>query len=332
MEYYSISVIIATYKCERTIERCLSSIRNQSYPQSKIEILIIDLNSDLKTKGIYKKYSCKIYNTSIKSPEEAKAFGLAHANNEFVLLIDSDNILPEKNWLSEMIMPFKLNSTLTASYPLRYTYVEDLSLFNRYIALIGANDPIPFFLGKNDRQPYYKKGYNLAGTSVDKGIYYEVIFEEDNMPTLGANGFLIRRKDILQAKISKHTYFHIDVIFDLISKGKNTFAVVKNSIIHDTADTLTHLISKRARYLKILYLDQKNNRRYHIVRSKDYPMLFIFIFFSILIFPHLLVSVWGYMHKREIAWFVHPVVCLIIVVSYTIAFIETWIKKFHSLL
>ncbi len=38
----SISIVIACYNSERTIEQCLNSIRSQRYPQNKIEIIAVD--------------------------------------------------------------------------------------------------------------------------------------------------------------------------------------------------------------------------------------------------------------------------------------------------
>jgi len=48
-----ISVIVPTYNSSRTIEKCLKSIKNQTY--QNIEIIVIDNNSSDNTLKIAKK-------------------------------------------------------------------------------------------------------------------------------------------------------------------------------------------------------------------------------------------------------------------------------------
>jgi probable beta-1,3-galactosyltransferase len=55
-----VSVIIPTYNSSRTLEKCLKSIKNQTY--KNIEIIVVDNNSIDNTKEIAKKYTGKVYN------------------------------------------------------------------------------------------------------------------------------------------------------------------------------------------------------------------------------------------------------------------------------
>ena len=88
-----VSVIIPTYNSERTIEKCLKSIKNQSY--KNIELIVVDNNSTDKTKEIAKKYADKVYN---KGPERSaqRNFGVSQSNGEYVLVHDSDIYFPKK--------------------------------------------------------------------------------------------------------------------------------------------------------------------------------------------------------------------------------------------
>ena len=58
MENPLVSVIIPTYKSSRTLEKCLESIKNQTY--KNIEIIVVDNNSTDNTKEIAKKFTQKV--------------------------------------------------------------------------------------------------------------------------------------------------------------------------------------------------------------------------------------------------------------------------------
>lgn len=327
MKCFSISIIIATYNSQRTLDECLKSIRWQDYPQKLIEIIIVDGGSKDKTISIAKKYKAKIIKRVGSEAEEAKAYGLQKAKGELIADFGSDNILPEKNWLREIVSPFTKDRDVIASYPLYYTYVKSETPFNRYVAMFGVNDPIPYYLNKADKQSYFEKGYKLAGKAVDKGNYYKVKFSPENLPTVGANGFFIKKKILKKAKVDPDHYFHIDVIYDVVKKGYNTFAVVKNSIIHKTGDTLFSLLKKRSRYFSMLYLTKVEKRRYHIVSPGKYWQLLTFIVFSLTLIQPLFVSFRGFLKKRDFAWFLHPVFCFAITIVYAKAVIVNLLRK-----
>ncbi len=97
----SISIITPTYNSAKTLASCLESIKNQDY-WGEIEIIIADGGSTDRTLEIAQKYTDKIYPNPLKTGEAGKAAGVKHAKNEIIALIDSDNILPSRDWLSRM--------------------------------------------------------------------------------------------------------------------------------------------------------------------------------------------------------------------------------------
>lgn len=327
MRVPTLSIIIATYNSQRTLEGCLKSIRIQDYHQEKIEIILVDGGSTDKTIAIGKKYQAKIIQKPGVPAEAAKSYGFMMAKGELIADFGSDNVLPKKTWLKELIQPLQENKEIIASYPLCYTYRPKDTIFNRYVALFGVNDPVPFYLGKADRQSYFDNGYQLPGEAKDCGGYYKVTFTPENLPTVGANGFVVRKRVLKKARVDPEHYFHIDVIYDLVCQGYNKFAVIKTSIIHDTADTFFLLLKKRSRYFSSLYLKQFDKRRYHIVTKKDYGNLLLFIFFSLTFVQPLSVSIRGYLRKQDIAWFIHPPFCFLITLVYAQAVLKKWLKN-----
>ena len=148
------------------------------------------------------------------------------------------------------------------------------------------------------------------------------------MPTLGANGFFIKRKLLLEADL-KH-FYHIDVIYDLIKskvksqkskvqvkRQKLRFAVVNTSIGHDTGENILSFLKKRRKYFEKLYLQNRAIRRYHLYDSRsDFWKLLKFIVFSLTLVEPTILSVKGYLKIHDIAWFMHPVICFLTVFNY----------------
>lgn len=326
----SVSIIIATFNSARTLDACLSSIRNQEYPKKLIEIVIVDGGSSDETLSIAKRYDCKIVVKKGYGAEAAKSFGLKKSRGSIVGDMGSDNMIPDTKWLHRIIRPFTQNVNIVGSYPLRYTYRAQDSAFNRYVSLFGVNDPVPYYMNKADRQSYLEDTYSLAGKVTRRQGYCEVTFNTSNLPTVGANGFFIRRSVLKKALIDPAHYFHIDIVHDVVAKGFNTFSVVNTGIVHDTADSLWSLVQKRRRYLKELYLQKKNVRRYHVVNlgnRKDFMKLAKFIFYSLTIIQPLWLSFRGYKKKQDIAWFAHPLFCFLITLVYAESFITSKVKK-----
>ncbi len=97
----SVSIITPTYNSAKTLAACLESIKDQDY-RGEIEIIIADGGSTDSTLEIVKKYTDNIYPNPLKTGEAGKAAGVKHAKNEIIAFIDSDNILPSRDWLSRM--------------------------------------------------------------------------------------------------------------------------------------------------------------------------------------------------------------------------------------
>lgn len=89
-----VSIIITTRNEEINIQNCLESIKRQSYPLDKIEIIVVDNNSTDKTLVIARRYTDKIYNYG---PERSaqRNFGARQANGKYILYLDTDMILSE---------------------------------------------------------------------------------------------------------------------------------------------------------------------------------------------------------------------------------------------
>ncbi|MDY6864665.1 MAG: glycosyltransferase [Halobacteriota archaeon] len=90
-----VSVVIATKNEEKNIENCIKSIKNQTYPSDKIEMIVVDNNSSDKTVEIAKKFSEKVYTKGPKRSSQLN-LGVKNANGKYIVYPDADMILSEK--------------------------------------------------------------------------------------------------------------------------------------------------------------------------------------------------------------------------------------------
>jgi len=101
-----VSVIITTKNEEANIENCLNSIKNQSYPQNLIEIIVVDNNSTDKTKEITESFNSNVIASEARQsrsfiqvfnygPERSaqRNFGVEKSSGEYFLYLDADMIL-----------------------------------------------------------------------------------------------------------------------------------------------------------------------------------------------------------------------------------------------
>jgi glycosyltransferase involved in cell wall biosynthesis len=88
-----VSVIVPTKNSEKFLEKCLDSIKNQTY--KNIELIVVDNNSNDKTKEIARKYTEKVFNIGPERSAQVN-FGVEQAGGEFVYKVDSDFILDKE--------------------------------------------------------------------------------------------------------------------------------------------------------------------------------------------------------------------------------------------
>ncbi len=315
MSLPSISIIIPTYNSARKLSFCLKSIAEQNYPEKLVEIIIADAGSCDSTLKIAQQYTNKIFSNPLKTGEAGKAIAIQQTKNEIIALIDSDNILPERNWLNKMVEPFS-DPEIIGCEPIRYTYRRKDGLITRYSALVGMNDPLCYFLGNYDRENLISgKWTALPVPTEDKGNYLKFKVTPTNIPTIGANGFLIRKKFIDQIQI-KNYLFDIDIVYELARKGYSYYAKVKVGIIHIYANNSLGFIKKQQRRIKDYLFYQQNGLRAYPWKTFPRMKLIKFIIYSLTFFPTALQSLKGYSKKQDIAWFFHPLACFFTCIIY----------------
>ena len=90
MEKPKVSVVIPTYNSGKTLEKCLKSVENQTYPS--YEIIVIDSFSNDDTLRIAEKFRAKTTQQR-SNPALARNIGMTNSNGKYVLFLDSDQVL-----------------------------------------------------------------------------------------------------------------------------------------------------------------------------------------------------------------------------------------------
>jgi glycosyltransferase involved in cell wall biosynthesis len=86
-----VSVIIPTYNSEKTLAKCLESIKAQTYKD--IEVIIVDRNSEDKTIGIAKIYGVKFLQIQAEERTKQVNIGVRQAKGKYIYRVDSDFVL-----------------------------------------------------------------------------------------------------------------------------------------------------------------------------------------------------------------------------------------------
>lgn len=151
-----LSIIILTKNSESTIADCLESLKNFGD-----EILVIDSNSEDRTRDIAKMLGAKVIQHPFENFADQRNYALKHAQGDWVLYLDSDEqaISEFKKEVTALIQNHDSNSEVNGYYIFRkiYYYGKDWGFADRvqrlfykknFIEWVGAVHETPKVKGK----------------------------------------------------------------------------------------------------------------------------------------------------------------------------------------
>jgi hypothetical protein len=211
------------------------------------------------------------------------------------------------DWIKRMVAPFA-DPEIVSSEVLRWDYSRRYGLIDRYCALTGVNDPASIFVGNYGRYSHLTgrwTGFDVDEENVDG--YLRVRVEPDVLPTMGANGYLVRTSAHRSVLTGDHL-FDIDAVGELARHGFNVIARVDVPIGHFFADTYGDFARKtRRRARDYLYYSQRGERTYPWRRY--HRGLALFAAATVSTIPLLVQSLVGYARQPDRAWWFHPLAC-----------------------
>lgn len=246
-----VSIIIATYNSEETLPLCLDAIKQQSYPQSRIEVLLMDGGSTDQTLKIAQKYQCKIIPNPRIEPVYAKYLGFFTAKGDYAIYLDSDEVMVNKNSIKIKIEALEKHGDLYAITTSGYLQAKNYPFANQYINEFG--DPFSFFIYRlsKDERFYRFTMMNKYPMVIDEPNY--TVFDLRKITSLPilelvAMGSMINlrffRKKFPQIK--KHISI-IPHLFYLLHPQNSLIAISKNDpLIHYSSASMSKYLSKIA--------------------------------------------------------------------------------------
>jgi glycosyltransferase involved in cell wall biosynthesis len=320
-----VSVLIPTLNAERYLEGCLRSVREQDYPADLVEIVVADAGSVDSTPAILSRYRVdRVVPNPGVTGEAARAILNRLASRELVLSIDADNYLVGKDWLRRMVRPLQEDASVFASEPLRWDYSRADPPLNRYFALTGINDPVSLFMGNYGRFSHLTgKWTGLTHREEPHDGYLIADLEPGRVPTMGANGFLVRTSVVREATVGDY-YFDIDVVNDLVLKGHRRIAKVDVALGHHFARDLRSLTRKTRRRIED-FLYWREQRRYPWLSSGRGDIV-RFTVYTVLVVPLLWQAARGWLKVRDAAWFYHVPVCWLTLILYATAVLRAAVR------
>tara|TARA_Y100000591_G_scaffold327641_1_gene352538 strand:+ start:77 stop:1039 length:963 start_codon:yes stop_codon:yes gene_type:complete len=176
-----ISVILPFFNEKSSAEKTLNLLYQQTIPPK--EILFIDSNSTDETSHIIKNFinkknliTWKIYKTNLKTPSEAKNYGISKSNFEWCAFMDFD-IKFSLNWIEDQINFLSNNKNILISFGVinlnPENYFDKIVICQTYG--INSNAPVipSSFINKN----YFKKN----GIFLPYRSFYDKIFIKNSL-------------------------------------------------------------------------------------------------------------------------------------------------------
>jgi len=307
-----LSIVIPVLNSGRTLGACLDAIRAQRRPRTDYEIVIADAGSTDDTLAIARAHEVDVITANpLKTGEAGKTAGIKAAHGDLIALVDSDNILPDPDWLDRLLAPFD-DPAILAAEPLEYTVRAEDPALTRYFALLGMNDPLCLFTRNYDRlSAVTGRWTGLAVPTRDRGDWLELTLDGTALPTIGANGFIFRRS-LLDGTNWDPYLFDIDILCERIRRdGPVRVAKVKTGIVHLYCARLGDFARKQRRRIRdFLYFAQAKGRSYPWNKSRTSGIV-LFALATATILPIAVQACIGFRRRPDRAWLYHVPVCVI---------------------
>ncbi len=333
----SVSVLTPTLNSARTLPECLASVRAQDYPAHLVQLVVADAGSADDTPAIARSFGAEVVPNPLRTGEAGKSAALARATGDLILLLDSDNVLPDPGWLRRMVAPFA-DPAVFAAEPLRYESRPSDPALTRYFALLGMNDPLCLFVGNYDRLCAVTGRWTGLRVPAEQRDGWLALDLRPGMalPTLGANGTLLRRAALADAVTAPY-YFDIDVVQQLVAAGHSRFAKVDTGIVHLYAARLRDFSRKQRRRIRdFLHFRKQSDsssqtsdsglqtsdsrlRTYSWRRSGALRGVLLFSAATATVLPLLIQMLLGAIRRPDRAWWYHIPVCWTTLLQYASA-------------
>ena len=327
-----VSVVIPTLNAEKYLAECLAALRDQDYPADLVEIVLVDAGSTDRTLELAEAHGVdRVLANPLRTGEAGKAVGLRAAGHDLLCMVDSDNVVVGRDWLRRMVAPFA-DEEVVSSEALRWDYRREDHFINRYQALTGINDPLALFIGNYDRwSELTGRWTDYPHRSEQRNGWERVELDPRYVPTMGANGYIVRRRALDVVPVDDY-FFDIDFVYDLVQCGERIVARVDVPVRHYFCDSVRRFYLKmgapRFYVGAVLFLVMLSLPIKMVLRC-SYPWtqrqrlgVIRFILSTLLVVPLLVQVQRGWRRKPDPAWLFHLPACWITLSVYATGYLR----------
>ena len=311
-----ISIVIATYNSFHTLPKSIASIMQQDFDKKNLEILIVDGGSTDNTVPYINSLGLKIINNDLVEPGNAKFLGLINAKGDYIMYLDSDEVLESTQSFKNKIELFQKNNSIKIILSQGYKNPPEFGFLNSYVNEFG--DPFSCFMYRLSKSwdrfvPSLKRNYTYLNED-NKSI----IFNFDNheklpiieLTAMGSMMNLDFLKENHQTLFS-NSYLIPHAFYIIIRDNPHLGILKDDSILHYSVVGILNYLGKiKTRIRNNVYYENDSGLAGYSGRKKFDPFSFrikrfLFIPYSFLIIPALIDSIIFSIQRKNIYYLFH---------------------------
>jgi len=299
---------------KQRIQHCLKSIFTQDYPKDKLEVLVIDGGSIDNTVELAKNFPVKVIFNKNRDPESGNSLGIRAARGSILVFFAADHELASESWLRKMIRPF-LEEDQIFGVKCSWLTEKNDPIINRYCTYLQIADPLARYLDAETTKEVE-----------ERGDYRIIIATKEDPPVIGAD--LIWRKDvILRVGGYLPKFEETNFVSRVITHGYNRYAEVLDvGIYHSYVRNLQDFIKKRVKIGR-KFSKRIKQKQATWVNKKGRGRFLKSLLLCITLIKPATESIHEYRKTRDIAWFLHPFMCFLTVLTYSFTLIASIIRR-----
>lgn len=244
-----VSIIIATFNSDKVLSMVLNSVKQQTFPKDRIEILIVDGGSNDQTLKIAKRFGCKIINNPRTEPVYGKFLGFINAKGQYIMYLDHDEVIENKDSITLKLLAFERSRKIKAVLGSGYKNPKGYPFINSYINEFG--DPFSFFIYKLSKDHVFFTRTMKERYPIFSDNQFFTIFDLSNIKILPIIE-LVAAASIFDGNFLKKSFPEtlkrpelLPHYFYLIYSKYPYIAIIKNdALIHYSADNLKKYLNK----------------------------------------------------------------------------------------
>lgn len=322
-----VTVVIPCFNEERRLRKCLGSLRRQKCANFTLDIIVVDDISTDKTVNIAREFGVQILISGYRDIETSKRIGLETVSTPLVLFFDADNWLPSDKWVTVARRALLEHPEAIGAQSARFFYDPSDPAANRYCSMYGITDPVPFYLRVRDRLMVTEEFWSLAGRVISASDDYWLLEADDShLLTFGSQGFLTYTDHAIRS-IKAGRFYHMDHVYKRVCAGHREIVLLKQSVGHDGCVDTRGFLRKLVRNISLFHSADERVFKYHLsLRDK----LKVATLLLTVIVPFM-DAIRGFLQgPRDFAWFLHPVLCVIVGVLYSWTHLRFLVGDFFS--